>query len=269
MINDKKISIITVALNSEKYIEKTIESVKSQTYKYKEHIIIDGVSTDSTVEIIKRYSDDIYHWKSEPDQGIADAMNKGIDLATGDYLLFLNSDDYVINDTVLEKVSAYMNEELDIYFFKVLFLYEDERTLISLNHGLGLLTNFKMGSCHQGQFISRKLLLKLGKFDARLKINFDYDFILRAHKVGVSYKTCDDIVSVMRQVGISSRRDWIGFKSRYDEEKIVHYKNCSNRRMYYIYKIYWLLYIPYRYIRYIMISINKKYIKNKTIKSLQ
>jgi glycosyltransferase involved in cell wall biosynthesis len=264
-----KVSIITVAKNSEKYIEETIRSVISQTYKNKEFIVVDGGSEDRTIDIIKRYESDINYFISEPDNGIAEAMNKGIELATGDYVLFLNSDDYLMNDSVLEKVSSFISEELDIYIFKVLFLYEDGRTITSLIHGLGLLTNFKMGSCHQGQFISRRLLLKLGKFDTKLKINFDYDFILRAYKAGASFKACNEIVSVMRQVGISSRRDWIGFKSRYDEEKIVHYKNCSNNGMRYIYKIYWLLYIPYRYLRYILILINKKYIKNKSIKSLQ
>jgi glycosyltransferase involved in cell wall biosynthesis len=268
-MSNNKLSIITVSKNSDKYIEKTLQSVISQTYKNKEFIVIDGGSSDKTLDIIRQYESNINAFVSESDDGIAEAMNKGIDLATGDYLLFLNSDDYFIDDTVLEKVSSYINENLDIYFFKVLFLYEDERTITSLNHGLGLLTNFKMGSCHQGQFISRKLFLDLGKLDTRLKINFDYDFILRAYKAGASYKSYNDIVSVMRQVGISSRRDWIGFKCRYDEEKIVHYKNCSSSSIYYVYKIYWFLYIPYRYTRYIMISLNKKYIKNKNIRLLQ
>ena len=268
-MNDKKISVVTVTLNSEKYLEKNIQSVKKQTYKNREHIIIDGESTDRTLEIINNNLSNIDKYISEPDEGIADAMNKGIQLSTGDYLLFLNSDDYLIDEYVLEKVASYINDKSDIYFFKVLFLYEDGRKLISLNHGLGLLTNFKMGSCHQGQIISRKLLLNLGLLDTNLKINFDYDFIYRAYKSGAKYTVYNDIISVMRQVGISSRRDWTGFKNRYDEEKMIHYKHCKQGYMYIIYKIYWLLYIPYRYIRYIMIVVNKTYIKNKTIKALQ
>jgi len=269
MVNDKIISIITVALNSEKYIEKAIESVKSQTYKYKEHIIIDGGSADATVDFIQKHESSIDHWISEPDQGIADAMNKGIELATGDYVLFLNSDDYLMHSQVLDMATKLMNDQLDIYIFKVNFLYNDGRQMTSLNHSLGILTYFKMGSCHQGQFISRRLLLELQQFDTDLKINFDYDFILRAYQSGATSRSVNEVVSVMRQVGISSRRDWHGFRERYDEERLVHYKNCKTKSMFIIYKIYWALYMPYRLFRYGLIYLNKKYIKNKTIKVLQ
>ena len=267
-INDKSISIITVSLNSEKYIEKTLESVRSQTYKNKEHILIDGGSKDATVEIIKRYSKYIDYWVSEPDRGIADAMNKGLEKANCDYVLFLNSDDYLVNPDILNNVARLMDNN-DIHIFKVKFLYEDGRKMLSLNHNVGLLTWFKMGSCHQGQIISRKLIQQLNGFDINLKINFDYDLLLRAYKFGAGSKSYDTIISVMRQVGISSRRDWPGFKERYDEEKKVHYKNCINGFMFFIYKLYWFFYIPYRYFRYLLIMINKKYIKNKTLKALQ
>ncbi|MBE8233321.1 MAG: glycosyltransferase, partial [Endozoicomonadaceae bacterium] len=116
-------SIITVSLNSEKYIADTIKSVKNQTYPHKEHIIIDGASTDSTVNIISQYEDDIAYWVSEPDNGIANAMNKGIEQAKGDYLLFLNSDDYLLNNDVLGQVVKKIDSSIDINIFKVLFLY--------------------------------------------------------------------------------------------------------------------------------------------------
>lgn len=264
MPENHKISIITVALNSAKYIESNIQSVMDQTYKNREHIIIDGNSTDGTVDIIRKYENSIDYWISEPDVGIAEAMNKGIDQATGDYVLFLNSDDYLIDNTALEKVSRYLVDTLDIYIFKVLFLYNDGKTLPSLNNSLGYLTWFKMGSCHQGQIHSRAMLLKLGKFDTNFKINFDYDLMLRAYKNGASSRSIDTFISVMRQVGISSRRDWTGFKQRYDEEKLVHRKNSDSSFMWKVYQVYWLLYIPYRFIRYVFIVVNKKYIEGLT-----
>ncbi len=268
-ISDKKISVITVTKNSGKYIEKALSSVITQTYKNIELIVIDGCSTDNTLEIIRKYESNIDTWISEPDGGIAEAMNKGVELATGDYLVFINSDDYLLDDDVLQRASAHLQSNRDIYIFKVLFLYPDGRKASSLIYSFGILTNYKMGSCHQGQLISRDLLEELGKLDETLKINFDYDFILRAYRSGASSQSVDMTLSVMRQVGISSRRDWVGFKQRYDEERLVHFKNCPDYFWHVLYRLYWIIYIPYRYVRYGMIYLNSKYIKNKTIKSLQ
>ena len=97
-----KITIVTVTYNVESTIEQTISSVIRQTYKNKEYVIIDGASTDGSVDIIRRYDRHISYWVSEADQGIYDAMNKGIDVATGDYILFLGADDAFVADDVLE-----------------------------------------------------------------------------------------------------------------------------------------------------------------------
>lgn len=96
-----KISIITINFNNKDGIEKTISSVVAQTYKDIQYIIIDGDSTDGSVEVIKKYHEDIDYWISEPDKGIYDAMNKGILKATGDYVLFLNSGDYLSIEELL------------------------------------------------------------------------------------------------------------------------------------------------------------------------
>ena len=93
MIKNYKISVITVTKNSEKYLEENIKSLSNQTYKNFEHIIIDGDSRDGTLQIIKKYSNNITKWISEPDQGLYFAMNKGIQLSSGDIIGILNSDD--------------------------------------------------------------------------------------------------------------------------------------------------------------------------------
>ena len=98
-----KISIITVCRNSEQYLNETIESVVQQTYPHIEYIVIDGNSTDNTINIIKKNEANIYKWISEPDNSMYDAINKGLKLATGDYLLILNSDDSLASNSIIEK----------------------------------------------------------------------------------------------------------------------------------------------------------------------
>lgn len=100
----KKITIITVVYNDKKGLERTIQSVLSQTYDSIEYIIIDGGSTDGSVDVIKKYEDQIDKWVSEPDDGIYDAMNKGIKMATGEWLNFMNAGDLFVNESIVEKV---------------------------------------------------------------------------------------------------------------------------------------------------------------------
>jgi len=244
-MSDKKISIITITLNAERYLEQTIASVVNQTYSNREYIIVDGGSTDGTLDIIKKYESEIDNWISEPDNGIADAMNKGIDLATGDYILFLHSDDYLVNSSVLERASEYLGDRFDIFFFQVLHDIHGQNQ-VSSNKSLGWLTNFKMGSCHQGQLCSRKLFQRIGKFDTSFKIDMDYDLILRAYRAGASCNSVNMPLAVMRLIGISSRTDWKSLRERFDEERRVHFKNCTTIWMRLLYIFYWMMYLPYR-----------------------
>ncbi len=241
-----KISIITITFNSERYLGQTIKSVINQSYYENiEYIIVDGGSNDGTLAIIKQYESKIDHWISEPDQGIADAMNKGLKLATGDYILFIHSDDYLLKTDILEQVSEYLNTNLDVYTFQVVLEYGCRRR-ISVNNPLGWSTNFKMGSCHQGQLCSKKLFDKIGGFDLKFKIDMDYDFILRAYRKGVTSLTIDLPISVMRQIGVSSKTDWPSLKARLNEELHVHKNNCTSNWMFFMYRIYWGIYLPYK-----------------------
>jgi glycosyltransferase involved in cell wall biosynthesis len=108
-----KISIITVCKNSENYIERAIQSVQKQSYEDIEYIVIDGQSKDSTVEIIERYSNTIHDFVSESDSGIYSAMNKGIGRASGDFIYFLNSDDYLVDENVIQDIAQYITENPD------------------------------------------------------------------------------------------------------------------------------------------------------------
>lgn len=246
-----KISIITITLNSEKYLKETILSVVSQSYKDIEYLIIDGGSTDRTLEIIQKYDSQIDQWISESDGGIADAMNKGISLATGDYILFIHSDDFLINSKILQHCSSYFHNYKDMYIFQVL-LDNHGHYILSKNNHFGWLTNLKMGSCHQGQFCSKELFTRIGGFDKNLKICMDYDFLLRAYRTNIKLESINLPISVMRQDGISSRKDWESISQRLNEEKRIHYKLCPYKLVSYLYKLYWSVYYPYRKIIYLL-----------------
>ena len=249
-MTDIKFSIVTVSLNSEKCIENAIVSVAEQTYTNKEHIIIDGGSEDSTVKLIEKYDEHLSFWVSEPDNGIADAMNKGIEHATGDYILFIHSDDFLISNEALDLIYDSIQDRLDYYIFQVLSVYPDQTQTLAANRNFGLLTYFKMGSCHQGHVISRKLFDKYGSYDSSFKIGMDYDFVLRVFLERVKSKSVDVVISCMGKTGISSRRDWAGLRQRFEDERKVHKKNCPNAMLKAIYSVYWFVYFAYRKLLY-------------------
>lgn len=112
------ISIITVVYNGEKYLEQTIQSVINQTYKNIEYIVIDGGSTDGTLDIIKKYEEHISYWVSESDKGLYDAMNKGIGVAKGELIGMINSDDWYELEAVEIMAEAYKNNPTKVYFMQ-------------------------------------------------------------------------------------------------------------------------------------------------------
>jgi len=250
---NRKISIITITLNSDHYLEQTITSVVNQTYSNIEYIIIDGGSTDSTLDIIKNYELNIDRWISEPDEGIADAMNKGLALATGDYILFLHSDDYLLNKMVLKQAAIYLTDACDIVAFSIMLEENGKRCLVK-PRGITWWINFKTGIYHQSVFCSQKLFREIGMFDTNFRIVMDYDFFLRAFRTHAYAKNIDIPLTLMRLVGISSQHDWPNLKKRFLEERNVHKKNCSKQWMKILYAIYWSFYLPYRKISH---SFNK------------
>lgn len=245
-MSDTKFSIVTISLNSEDDIEKAIVSVARQTYKNKEHIIIDGGSQDATVDIIRKYDEHLSYWVSEPDNGIADAFNKGIEQATGDYILFINSDDFLIDDTALESICNSVQDRAEYYIFQVMSVRPDNSRKLMPNRDFGWSTYFKMGSCHQGHVIASRLFEKFGTYDTSFKIGMDYDFVLRVMSQGVESRAVDVPVSCMGQAGISSRKDWSGLEQRFLDERKAHEKNCSNVMLRSVYPFYWLAYLAYR-----------------------
>lgn len=206
MINEyPKISIVTVVFNAGKTIEQTIESVVNQTYKNIEYIIIDGGSTDGTIDIVKKYEDRIAYWVSEPDNGIYDAMNKGIDMATGEWIYFIGADDCLFDYDTLNGVSKFMSFEDDILCGCV-YLIEKERTFIQLLQG-GDLSKEEVYSGrmspHQGMFVRSKLM-KANFFDIRYKIGADFNFFIKMNLENRNIKYIKNVIAFFSNEGISS-----------------------------------------------------------------
>ena len=174
MIKKPLISIITVIYNDGKKLEETILSILSQTYDNLEFIIIDGSSTDGTIDIIKKYEDKIDYWISEKDSGIFDAMNKGILAAKGDYINFMNAGDFFIRKNLVKEIVDILNsEEID-------FLYGDVNVGNNniITNKIRYNTQFIYKTiCHQGIFAHKKCFNK-NMFDLKYRWMCDYKWLL-------------------------------------------------------------------------------------------
>lgn len=205
------ITIITVCYNSEKTIKDTIESVLNQTYTNIEYILVDGNSTDNTVEIIKSYEKEakqkgiIYKWISEPDKGIADAWNKGVEMSSGDIIGILNSDDWYENDSVEKAVECLNIEEAEISYGICKRFSEKKEFLETIDKIFNpKLKSLTFGFSHTTCFKTKKVYETIGKFDENFKIALDIDFLLRAYNNGIKFKKCKNI-TCMRLGGISTK----------------------------------------------------------------
>jgi glycosyltransferase involved in cell wall biosynthesis len=199
-----KLSIITVNKNNASGLEKTIQSVISQVFTDFEYIIIDGNSTDKSAEILKKYDARINYWISEPDTGIYNAMNKGIRRAQGEYCLFLNSGDYIIDSTTLTKLffELTIKEDAGIYYTDCIATnhpYFQPPGLLDINYLV--IHNLN----HQNSIIKRSLFLEHGLYSEKYRIAADYEFWLREfwiYKIKFIYIKTN--IAVYDSFGISS-----------------------------------------------------------------
>jgi glycosyltransferase len=179
-----KISIITVTFNAAETLEAAILSVLNQTHSDIEYIIVDGGSKDASLSIIENYSTQITKWLSEPDNGIYDAMNKGIDLATGDYIGFLHADDILAtNDIINAIVSKAIESNADVLYGDLEYTLKSDPTKVVRYWKSSEFVPKKLKSGwmppHPTLYVSKKLFNQVGKFDLSYKISSDYEFILR------------------------------------------------------------------------------------------
>lgn len=198
-----QISIITVTYNDLEGLQKTTESVFKQTFKNIEYIVIDGGSTDGSAEYLTANSEAFAYWVSEPDAGIYAAMNKGIDKATGDYLLFLNSGDYLIDSTTIKSfVSLEVTEA--IVYGRIKWKKGEEIWDGDFSNNLTFKYFSKASLPHQASFIDRKLFKEVGVYDESLQIVSDWKFfVLALYKHNCSYRRIDMFISVCNRDGLS------------------------------------------------------------------
>ena len=219
-----KVSIITATYNSSTTIRASLESVNAQTYKNIEHIFIDGCSEDNTVQIIEAFSRRKTALLSEKDNGIYDALNKGINLATGDLVLFLHSDDILNDPDVLtDLVKAYKsNDQINGIYGNINFISNMEDLTVIRQWKSSQYCKFKLISGwmppHTAMLIEASQFKKLGNFDISYKISGDYDFILRLFKSGANLSYVDRLVTNMSVGGKSTEFSFQSFILKFHED---------------------------------------------------
>jgi glycosyltransferase involved in cell wall biosynthesis len=203
-----KISIITVCYNSSKTIEKTFQSIKSQSYQNIEYIVVDGGSSDSTLKIIENYKTNISEYISEPDKGLYDAMNKGIAKATGEIIGILNSDDIFTDVFVLENIAKFHQEnDIDASVGNIIQFNKTGKTVRKYSSKNWTPENLKIGFMppHPSIFFKRELFEKYGNYHFNYISGADYELIVRFFiKHQISWKYYDITTTAMLTGGISS-----------------------------------------------------------------
>lgn len=244
-----QVTVVTIVLNGARHLLDCLQSVAGQQGVAVEHVVIDGGSTDGSVDLLKLWSDKLAFWSSGPDGGIADAMNKGVRSARGEWILFLHADDYFPEPSALARAVERLSGPIDAAAFPVLFGSPPDLRLV-IPRPVGPMFNFKLGMCHQGILTRRDLFLRVGEHDTTLKIAMDYDFYLRAYRKGAHFAAFSaPALAVMRDTGISSRTDWPSLRKRFREERFIHFRHAGDMAQKLAYHLYWLLYLPYRRLR--------------------
>ena len=225
--NKPLITIITAVLNNEKYLEESILSLHKQKYNNYEHIIVDGGSKDQTLNIIKKYEDKIDYWCSKKDRGIYDAFNIGMKLSSGDYIGFLNSDDYFSDDAldILEKyITKYPEKD---------FVFGSVKKHWGILHGYKpykIYWSWGFYSSHStGFFIKTDAAKKVGPYNLKYKYSSDYDYffrmIVKKKLIGIGTKK-EEIFGTFRRGGFSSK---VKFFDHFMEEIKIRLDNNQNK----------------------------------------
>lgn len=205
-----KISIITATYNREAVIGYAVSSLYSQTYHDFEHLVVDGGSTDNTVEFVNAHTDDRTVLVSEPDNGVCDAFNKGLARASGDIVGFLHSDDFFADENVLERVASTFKEcECDLVYGDLDYVSSSDLTRIIRRWRAGRFSRgaLKLGWMppHPTVFVTRELLNRVGRFDCVYKISCDYDFLVRCLTMdGIRTQYIKSTLVKMRLGGVSN-----------------------------------------------------------------
>lgn len=206
------VTIITPTFNSAATLTRTVQSVRNQTYPHLQYIIVDGGSTDGTLDIIRENEDFISTWVSEPDGGIYHAMNKGIARARGDIVGIVNSDDMYYPTAIAAAVEALASRDAEVAYGNVLFVTKQGDGILHRPKSVIKQKDFwHMPISHPGVFVRREAYIKHGNFDTKYRIAADYDLMLRLFKAGSRFVHIDLPVAIMYDGGAStsSKLGWL------------------------------------------------------------
>lgn len=209
-----KISIVTVVYNDAAHLEKTMLSVLNQKYPNIEYIIIDGGSTDGTVDVIKTYSDRLAFWISEKDSGIYDAMNKGIEHATGEWINFMNSGDYFYSDTVFFEVLKSENLESDLLYGSFIGTIGGSAVLHEAFDDVRDKAWQGMRVCHQALFAKTEIMKRF-KFNTKYRVSADGDFIAKCISKGFKFKKVPVTIFEVGTLGFSDKHWFLARKENW------------------------------------------------------
>ena len=229
------ISIITVVFNGEKFLEETIQSVINQSYDNVEYIIIDGGSTDGTLDIIKKYEDRIDYWISEKDSGISDAFNKGIICCFGELIGILNADDYYEKDAFLNVINTYLNLDKNspaILYGKTYKITTKSEKLVKKDNKRSWCMSVPFSHC--SSFITKSYYKKFGLYNIAFKIAMDIELLMRGLKI-VNYISLENFIATQRDGGISDINRIKGYKEYIKASK--GYCSFIKSYMFYIIKV--------------------------------
>ena len=225
------VSIITITYNSQKTLTQTLESVANQTYPNIEHIIIDGASTDDTLKIVAKFPH-VAKVISEPDDGLYDALNKGINTASGEFIGILHSDDFFSNNYVLEKIAAEFDKEVDAIIGDVAFVKPANLNKITRYYSAAKWkpSKFKWGFMppHPSFYLRKKHFQQFGQYQIDYEIASDYELMIRMlYKNKLCYKYIPEQMVTMRTGGISTKN----LRSNYILNKEI-VRGCAENGIY-------------------------------------
>ena len=233
-----KVTIITVVFNAAQEIETTLKSIFEQNYVSKEVIIIDGGSTDGTLEIISKFKHKIDYFTTEQDSGIYDAMNKGIKVAGGEWICFMNAGDIFNSNEILKNIFFQRKLDADILVGDCVVDYKSFTKRVNVKKN-GLL-NYGMTFCHQSVFVKTRIYREK-YFDLRFKIAADFNFFIWCLTTGKKFKTYDFPFSLISVEGVS---DKMRTRVLIENRQIIREHSKSNMKveLIYVFKILWTLF---------------------------
>ena len=257
-MNNPIFSIVTVSYNSENTIQRTLESVLNQSFFDYEYIVVDGLSTDRTIDIVRKYEPLFcgrMRWMSEKDLGIYNAMNKGIIMSKGKIICIINSDDWLdLNalSTVYKSAKVINDDYNSIYCGNLMFHYKDgtkQLRTVSNERLKRYARSYDIGIFHPATFVSLNVYKNIGLFDETFKLNADTDFIVRCYESKIKFTFINSVLSNMSDGGATN--SGMTMKELDDRKKILR-KHCKNLlEFYYLWsscflKIYFKKMIPHR-----------------------